>query len=61
MEIIEIDKYSEIRETVRGYVACASTDEAIREHVEHHGYTPARVYVKVIRGKRTVYCSLDAA
>jgi len=61
MEIIEIDRFCEITETVRGYVAFATTDAAIQEHVEHHGYTPRRVYVKVIRGKRTVYCSLEAA
>jgi hypothetical protein len=61
MQIINIEKYNEIAETVRGYVAFQSTEEAIQEHVERHGYTPARVYVKITRGKRTVYCSLDAA
>lgn len=60
MEIIEIQKYNEIKGIVHGYCACASVEQAVSEHIEKHGVVPDVAYVKrTPSGRCTVYLKTE--
>ena len=59
MEIIEIQRYNEIKGVVHGYCACASVEQAISEHVEKYNEQPEIAYVKRMpSGRCTVYLKI---